>query len=101
MIARIWRGRTSAEQADAYLDYLEATGLEDYTKTPGNTGLRVLRRIDGDVAEFFLITLWESMDAIRAFAGPDPERSVYYPEDDAYLLEKDPTVTHYEVLVDR
>jgi heme-degrading monooxygenase HmoA len=101
MIARIWRGRTPAEKADDYLDYLEATGLAEYAKTPGNRGLRVLRRIDGDVAEFLLITLWDSMDAIHAFAGPEPERSVYYPEDDAYLLEKEPTVAHYEVLADR
>ncbi|MGH2560842.1 MAG: antibiotic biosynthesis monooxygenase family protein [Thermomicrobiales bacterium] len=101
MIARIWRGRTPAAKADDYVDLLEATGLADYTKTPGNRGLHVLRRIDGEVAEFLLITLWDSMDAVRAFAGPDPERAVYYPEDDAYLLEKEPTVAHYEVLVDR
>lgn len=101
MIARIWRGRTRAAQADTYLAYLEATGLADYTRTPGNRGLRVLRRVEGDVAEFLLITLWDSMDAVRAFAGPEPERAVYYPEDDEYLLEKDPTVSHYEVLVDR
>ncbi|MGH2532637.1 MAG: antibiotic biosynthesis monooxygenase family protein [Thermomicrobiales bacterium] len=101
MIARIWRGRTAAAQADDYLDYLEATGLKDYSSTPGNRGLRVLRRIDDQTAEFLLITLWDSMDAIRAFAGPEPERAVYYPEDDAFLLEKEPTVAHYEVLVDR
>jgi len=44
------------------------------------------------------VTMWESMDAVRAFAGDDPERAVYYPEDDEYLLEREPTVSHYEVL---
>jgi heme-degrading monooxygenase HmoA len=101
MIARIWRGRTQAAKADDYLDYLEATGLKEYAGTPGNQGVRVLRRDEGDAAEFLLITVWESIDAIRAFAGDDVERSVYYPEDDAYLLEREPTVVHYEVLVDR
>ncbi len=101
MIARIWRGRTRASQADAYLTYLEATGLKDYAATPGNRGVRVLRRIEGDEAEFLLITFWDSLDAMRAFAGPDIETAVYYPEDDAYLLGREPTVTHYEVVVDR
>ena len=101
MIARIWRGRTRAAQADAYLAYLEATGLKDYAATPGNRGVRVLRRIAGDEAEFLLITFWDSLDAIRAFAGPDIETAIYYPEDDAYLLGREPTVTHYEVVVDR
>jgi heme-degrading monooxygenase HmoA len=101
MIARIWRGRTPVAKADAYLDYLEATGLKEYAETPGNRGLRVLRRDEGDATEFLLITYWESMDAIRAFAGDDVERAVYYAEDDDYLLEREPTVAHYEVLVDR
>jgi hypothetical protein len=42
--------------------------------------------------------LWDSLDAIRAFAGPDVERAKYYPEDEAFLLELEPTVMHYEVL---
>ena len=99
MIARIWRGVTRAEHADVYMDYLEATGLKDYRATPGFAGLQVLRRIADDRAEFVLITFWESWDAIRAFAGDDPETSVYYHEDDDYLLEKEPHVTHYEVPV--
>jgi hypothetical protein len=44
------------------------------------------------------LTLWDSYDAIRAFAGQGVERARYYPEDEAYLLELEPTVTHYEVL---
>jgi hypothetical protein len=49
-------------------------------------------------AYLLLLTLWDSLDAIRAFAGPDMERAKYYPEDEAFLLELEPTVTHYEVL---
>jgi heme-degrading monooxygenase HmoA len=94
----MWRGRTPSEKADAYHGYLRATGLKEYAETPGNLGVYVLRRTEGDAAEFVLISLWDSMDAVRAFAGDDPERAVYYPEDDEYLLEREPTVTHYEVL---
>ncbi|MGH2724708.1 MAG: antibiotic biosynthesis monooxygenase family protein [Actinomycetota bacterium] len=97
MIARIWRGATRAEDADRYLGYLEQTGLPDYRATPGNRGVYVLRRLVDERAEFTLISLWESMEAIRAFAGDDPERARYYPEDDRFLLEKTPTVEHHEV----
>lgn len=98
MIARIWHGRVPAAKADAYHAYLELTGLPDYAATPGNRGVLALRRTEGDVTHFVLTTLWDSMEAIRAFAGHDPERARYYPEDDDYLLEREPLVTHYEVL---
>lgn len=100
MIARTWRGLTPAAKADDYLAYLQATGLKEYRAIPGNRGVRVLRRSDGEQAEFLLISLWDDYAAIRAFAGDDPERAVYYPEDDAYLLHKEPTVSHYEVVFD-
>lgn len=98
MIGRIWTGRTRAEHAGAYYDYLLATGLRDYTATPGNRGVHVLRRIDGEIAEFTILTFWQSWEDVKRFAGPQPEVAVYYPEDDVYLLEKNPHVAHYEVL---
>jgi heme-degrading monooxygenase HmoA len=97
MIARIWRGITLAEKADAYIDYLNETGLKAYAETPGNRGVQVLRRLQGEHCEIVLISHWESMDAVRAFAGKNPERSVYYPEDEQYLLEMEPLVRHYDV----
>ena len=48
--------------------------------------------------EFLTFSLWESVDAIRAFAGDDIETAVYYPDDDRYLIERDETVRHYEVV---
>jgi heme-degrading monooxygenase HmoA len=98
MIARTWHGRVPAAEADAYHAYLLRTGLGDYASTPGNRGVQVLRRTEGEITHFLLITLWDSLDVIRAFAGPDYERARYYPEDDDYLLEREPFVTHYEVL---
>ena len=100
MIARIWRGHTSEEKADRYLGYLKATGLKDYRATEGNRGVRVLRRTSEGRAEFLLVSLWESFEAICRFAGEDFERAVYYPEDRDYLLDFEPKVAHYEVVFD-
>ncbi len=100
MIMRIWHGATPAARADDYLEYLRATGLKEYRATPGNRGVQIVRRISEGRADFLTISLWESLDAIRGFAGDDIERAVYYPEDEAYLLEREPTVTHYEVMVE-
>ena len=98
MIARIWRGITLAGKADDYLDYLRETGVRDYARTAGNRGVKVLKRIQGEHCEIMLVSLWDSMDAVRAFAGENPDRSVYYPEDEQYLLEMEPLVRHYEVV---
>jgi heme-degrading monooxygenase HmoA len=97
MIARIWRGVTLASKADDYLRYLEETGLKEYRATPGNQGVWVLRRTEGDRTEFLLISLWDSFEAIRRFAGDEIENAVFYPEDDLYLLERGPKVTHHEL----
>jgi heme-degrading monooxygenase HmoA len=87
-----------AADADAYYAYLLSTGLMDYRETPGNLGVQVFRRREGDVVHYLLTTLWDSWDSIRSFAGEDVERARYYPEDTRYLLELEPTVAHFEVL---
>jgi heme-degrading monooxygenase HmoA len=98
MIARIWVGVTPAGKADAYLAYLQRTGLADYAAVPGHQGTHVLLRIADDTATFTVITHWDSMEAIRQFAGDDPEVARYYPEDDEYLLFRNPTVEHHEIV---
>lgn len=100
MIARIWQGRTRPGMGKAYYDYLKQTGLKEYRKTEGFREVLVLRREIGDETEYLLVTLWDSMEAIRKFAGPDPERAVYYPEDSRYFPEQEmgPDVKHYDVL---
>lgn len=67
--------------ADAYLGYLEQTGLKAYQETNGNLGAACLRRTAGDRAEFLLISLWRSRSAMLAFAGAEAEKAVFYPED--------------------
>jgi heme-degrading monooxygenase HmoA len=101
MIARTWRGVTSAEDANDYLEYLRRTGLKTYRSTPGNRGVLTLRRIRGDHAEFLLVSLWDSEDAVRGFAGPEMTRAVFYPEDEHFLIDKDEHVDHYDVVDQR
>ncbi len=98
MIARIWRGVTRESDKDVYFEYLQQTGLKEYASISGNQGVWVLRRVSGGKAEFTLISLWESRDAIKAFAGADYEKAVYYPQDKRFLLELQPHVKHCEVL---
>src|SRR5918997_5535914 len=98
MIARIWHGVTAAAKADEYLDYLRATGVPDYRGTEGNRGAYVWRRIQDDRAHFLTVSFWESIEAIKRFAGSNQERARYYPEDEVFLLDFEPTVEHYEVL---
>jgi heme-degrading monooxygenase HmoA len=99
VIARTWHGRVPAAKAEAYFQYLLRTGVADYQATTGNRGVLVQRRVEGDVAHFLLTTLWDSVDAIKRFAGEDYEAARYYPEDDDYQLEREAHVTHAEVLL--
>src|SRR5215510_7203943 len=84
MLARIWHGVTPAEKADEYLDYLNQTGVPDYLATPGNRGAFVLRRLDGERAHFLTISLWDSLEAVKRFAGEDYERARYMPRTESF-----------------
>ena len=99
MIARTWHGRVITEKADAYLAHLKRTGLSDFRATPGNMGVYVLRRDEDGITHFQVMTLWSSMDAIRSFTGGDPSKARYYPQDDDFLLEREPLTNHYDVLM--
>jgi len=99
MLARTWHGVTPAAKSEAYLAYLNKTGVPDLQATPGNRGVYVLRRIAGEHAHFLFVSLWDSLEAIKEFAGEAPERARYYPEDKDFLIELEPHVMHYEVVV--
>ena len=101
MIARVWRGATPKKKSDRYLAYLEKTGVKECKATPGNRVVYVLRRVAEGRAEFLFISLWESFEAIKEFAGSDTDKAVYFPEDREFLLEMEPHVRHYEVAVAR
>jgi heme-degrading monooxygenase HmoA len=98
MIARIWRGAVRRDDAEAYADYIDETGLAEYAATEGNRGAWMLRRDVGDRTEFVTLSFWESREAIRAFAGDDIDAAVFYPQDDRFLVEREEAVRHYEIV---
>jgi heme-degrading monooxygenase HmoA len=98
MIARIWTGAVRREDGDTYAVYMRDTGVAGYAETPGNRGVWMLRRNVDDRAEFVMFTLWDSVDAIKAFAGENYETAVFYPEDERFLIERDLRAAHYEVV---
>jgi len=99
-ILRVWRGATHAADAEPYVDYMSETGFAALRGTPGNLGVLGLLRSTGDRAEHVVMSLWESEEAIRRFAGDEIGRAVFYPEDDGFLVEKDEHVDHFEVVFD-
>jgi heme-degrading monooxygenase HmoA len=98
VIARTWRGWTRREDSDAYVEYLQATGIPEYRSTPGNLSAYILRRDDGDRTEFVALSFWDSLDSIKAFSGEPVDRAVFYPEDDRFLVDRETTVSHFEVI---
>jgi heme-degrading monooxygenase HmoA len=101
MIARVWQGIVPQDKADGYGAYLADSdrGVSDYQRTPGNRGVLLLRRAEGDQVRFLLVSLWDSAQAIAAYAGPDIEQAQYFPFDRECLVDPDPQVIHYEVMV--
>ncbi len=97
MILRTWHGRTKLSDADAYEAFMKERAAPDYGSVDGLVKLYFTRRDDGDVAHFLLVTVWSSMEAVKAFAGDDPGRAKYYPEDDKYLLEKEDHSLNHDV----
>ena len=98
MIARTWRGWVPTEKAAAYVAYVTETGVAGYRTTPGNRGAQVLTRdLDNGRTEIVTLSWWDSLDAVRAFAGDDVEVARFYPEDDEYLVDRETTVRHYTV----
>lgn len=98
MIARMWHGRVPAFKRESYIKYLNKTGIPDYKSTEGNLGVDMLTRTEGDEVHFLLISYWESLEVIKAFAGDQIDKARYYPEDKNYLQEFEPEVIHYEVV---
>jgi heme-degrading monooxygenase HmoA len=99
VIARMWRGWVRTADRNAYVAYVEDTGMAHYRRTPGNRGAHMLTRdLDDGRTEIVTLSFWESREVIRGFAGDDIDRAVFYPEDDRYLVDRETTVTHYEVL---
>lgn len=98
MIVRIWHGRTPRGVADEYAAFLARRAIPDYRAVPGNLAAAVYRRDDGDVTHFVTVSRWADEAALHAFAGDEPLKARYYPEDTGYLLEFEPEVQHFTVV---
>jgi len=96
LIARLWHGRTRLSDADEYAEFMKVRAAPDYGSLDGLERLYFLRRDEGDVAHFLLVTY-----SVRQFAGDEPEKAKYYPEDDDFLLEKEETSALYEVFLEK
>lgn len=98
MIARVWSGRTSESKAREYETFLKETAYPDYGDVDGNRGWLLLRRPRDGAVEFTFVSLWESMEALRRYAGDAVEKPKYYPEDRAALLELPERAEHFDVV---
>ena len=101
MIVRLWHGRTKTSEADEYAEFMKKRAAPDYASIDGLKKLYFLRRNDGEAVHFLLVTLWDSMESVKQFAGEHPEKAKYYPEDDSFLLEKEKTSALYEVFFEK
>jgi heme-degrading monooxygenase HmoA len=98
MIVRVWNGYAAATNADAYPKHLLQTVRPALERLAGFRGLYLLRRGSRDEVHYQVLTLWDSMEAIRAFAGDQPNLAVVEPEAQAALVRFDSVVSHFDVV---
>ena len=96
-IARVWHGVTPKVKREEFIRYVGVTGMKDLRSTKGNRGAYLFTRDVGDNTEFLLISLWDSAESRKGFAGTDIKQARYYKKDSEYLAELEPSVTHFEV----
>ena len=99
MIARMWRGSAIREKANDYVQHLQMSVIPELRQIDGFKGVYLMRRDSSEDVEFLVLTLWESMDAIRKFAGENVEAAVVAPAAQALFREYDSTVKHFEVVL--
>jgi heme-degrading monooxygenase HmoA len=96
-IARIWHGRTTLARADEYRQYLFDVGVKKIASLPGNKGVQLLMRKTADEAEFMVVSYWDSIDAIKGYAGATYENVHDLPRDGEFLIDKEAKVRHFEI----
>ena len=97
MIVRMWHGRAKAANADAYEHFVTTRVFAKLPAIEGHRGAYLLKRPVGDEVEFIVVTLWDSIAAIRTFAGDAIDRAVVEPEARAILSSFDDVVRHFEL----
>lgn len=97
-ILRMWKARSTIEKVGAYVRHATEKVFPALRAIEGHRGAYLLRRsVDGAI-ELVVLTLWESMEAVRSFAGAEPGKAVVEPEARASLTEFDNSVTHFEIV---
>ena len=96
MITRIWHEQLVPKMPNAYLHFLEESGITDYRKTPGDLSIKILRKQEPDICHFWTVTEWDNIESIKAFAGDDLEMARYYTKNKEFLLEFEEKVIHCE-----
>lgn len=97
MIVRSWHGIVPIDKAEGFSEYILITGIAEAKATVGNLGAYIHHQIQDKFEHFFMVSYWDSMESIKAFAGNTPHIAVTYPEDDKYELISDPIVLHHEI----
>lgn len=100
MIARVWTARTAPARAAAYAEHLRARVLPQLRRLDGYAGASLLRRDADGETELIVVTRWRSLDAVRAFAGDDPDAAVVEDEAASLLTRYDTRVRHYEIVTE-
>jgi heme-degrading monooxygenase HmoA len=102
MIERVWSARTTRDGAAAYARYFQRVVVPELSAVAGHRGFRLLQReLGADAIEIVVVTSWESLAAIRGFAGDEIERAVVHDEAAALFTDYDRTVRHFEVVLER
>ena len=97
MMARVWHGRTPLDKADEYRQYLFDVGVKKIATLPGNRGVQMMVAKTADAGDFTVISFWDSIDAIKGYAGADYTKVHDLPRDKDFLIDHEPLVRHYDL----
>jgi heme-degrading monooxygenase HmoA len=97
MVARIWHGRTSADKSDEYRQYLFDVGVKKIATLPGNRGVQMMMNKTADEGEFMVVSYWDSIDAIKGYAGENYTRVHDLSRDKDFLIDPETLVRHFEL----
>lgn len=100
-IMRLWHGEVAIDKAEEYEKFMIDRAAPDYASVDGLLKLYFQRRNENTRAHFLLVTIWDSIESIKKFAGAEPELAKYYPEDDNFLLKKEKYTSMYEVFYEK
>ncbi|MAT56056.1 MAG: hypothetical protein CMN32_16410 [Saprospirales bacterium] len=94
VVARIWEGKAHKSQTRPYLEYLKESLVPQFRGVPGNLGLTLAHKEDGDHNRIYFVSYWKDFDAVKQYAGNDYHRAIIFPKEKEYLSEFQQEVQH-------